>query len=303
MADKIYLNSRFGYREDTLANWTKFNPLLERGEISIVRDGADGKFVKIGDGSTLWNALPYAPLPKGEKGAQGEAGPKGDKGDKGNTGATGPQGPMGPKGDKGDSYILTPEDIESIVNMAKPPIDQTFNADSENAQSGKAVAEVIKEVTKVPEYELINTITVTPDTDGSLPQYVYITEDSEGNPFELTDFYIKAYAGFTDGNKSTYYVQVNDNNIMMNAPIFNDTLRGSITTFRHLPDGFIQVTATDDVAQKTWDANSFVSRDLMVIPDVAKKFYPATKITLYTLLGTNKTWLEGSKFELWGVRK
>lgn len=144
MADKIYLNSRFGYREDTLANWTKFNPLLERGEISFVRDGVDGKFVKIGDGSTLWKTLPYAPIPKGEKGATGDTGPKGDKGDRGNTGATGPQGPMGPKGEKGDDYVLTPADIETISNLARPTIDQIYSPDSENAQSGKAVAEAVE---------------------------------------------------------------------------------------------------------------------------------------------------------------
>jgi hypothetical protein len=143
MADKIYLNSRFGYREDTLANWQKFNPLLEKGEISFVRDGSDGKFVKIGDGSTLWNDLPYAPLPKGAKGERGEKGDRGERGEKGNTGPIGPQGPMGLKGDKGDNYYLTPEDIETIANMAKPTIELSYNPESENAQSGIAVAEAV----------------------------------------------------------------------------------------------------------------------------------------------------------------
>jgi hypothetical protein len=52
MADKIYLNGVIAYREDTLANWQEKNPVLERGEPSIVQDGEDGEWLKIGDGET-----------------------------------------------------------------------------------------------------------------------------------------------------------------------------------------------------------------------------------------------------------
>lgn len=197
MADKIYLNSRFGYREDTLANWTKFNPLLERGEISFVRDGADGKFVKIGDGSTLWKALPYAPIPKGEKGATGDAGPKGDKGDLGNTGATGPQGPMGPKGEKGDDYVLTPSDIETISNLARPTIDQTYSPDSENAQSGKAVAEAVGGKADKEEWEQITEITLAEDA------VVSITTDKDGNSFALKKIYIRFNTPAVEGDSTS----------------------------------------------------------------------------------------------------
>ena len=101
MAGKIYLDASFGYREDILENWEKSNPLLERGEISFVRDGADGKFVKIGDGSTLWNELPYAPLPKGEKGERGLPGER------------------GPSGKDGADYILTEDDKKEIADIIK----------------------------------------------------------------------------------------------------------------------------------------------------------------------------------------
>ena len=66
MADKIYLNSVFAYREDTLENWKEKNPILERGEPSIVRDGIDGEWLKIGDGVTKWKELPWKTGPKGE---------------------------------------------------------------------------------------------------------------------------------------------------------------------------------------------------------------------------------------------
>lgn len=97
-----------------------------------------------------------AGLFKGDKGDKGDAGPKGDKGDKGDTGAIGPQGIRGPKGeqgiqgmpgekgDKGDKG--DPGNIENI--------DLIFNHESENAQSGKAVAQAIEESLGFVENEL-----------------------------------------------------------------------------------------------------------------------------------------------------
>lgn len=45
-------------RRDTAANWTSANPVLLLGEIGYVSDSTTGA-LKIGDGSTAWNALPY----------------------------------------------------------------------------------------------------------------------------------------------------------------------------------------------------------------------------------------------------
>lgn len=117
MANKIYLNSTFGYREDTLKNWQTANPVLEKGEISFVRDGYDGKFVKIGDGHTAWNSLPFAPLPKGEKGDKGEKGVDGKDGVNGKDGA---------------DYVLTEADKAEIARMIggwKTLIDTTLSAE------------------------------------------------------------------------------------------------------------------------------------------------------------------------------
>ncbi len=102
MANKIYLNSTFGYREDTLKNWQTANPVLEKGEISFVRDGYNGKFVKIGDGHTKWNDLLFAPLPKGEKGDKGEKGIDGKDGINGKDGA---------------DYVLTEADKKEIAEL------------------------------------------------------------------------------------------------------------------------------------------------------------------------------------------
>lgn len=107
----IHANARFAFRSDTLANWESINPILLAGEFGIVTNGSETQKVKIGNGVTPWNELSWW---------------------------------MGPKGDTGDSYILNDNDkqeIASLVNL--PKADQSYNPESENAQSGTAVAEAI----------------------------------------------------------------------------------------------------------------------------------------------------------------
>lgn len=116
--NKFYLSGTFGYREDTLENWESANPVLERGEPAIIRNGSDGEWLKVGDGVTAFNDLPYK---KGEKGDKGDAftyedftseqlaGLKGEKGKDGKDAAT----------------------------------DLTYKPKSKNAQSGIAVAEAL----------------------------------------------------------------------------------------------------------------------------------------------------------------
>lgn len=43
-------------RNDTASNWTSANPTLARGELGIE---VDTNKIKIGDGSTDWDSLPY----------------------------------------------------------------------------------------------------------------------------------------------------------------------------------------------------------------------------------------------------
>ncbi len=135
MADKIYLNTRFGYREDTLSEWERINPVLERGEISLVRNGEEGNFLKIGDGVTRWVDLPYTRLPKGDKGDRGDKGDKGDKGERGEDGLDG----------------------QDAV------IDREYSPESANAQSGTAVAEGIS---SAAEWESLVDITLTEEQAG-----------------------------------------------------------------------------------------------------------------------------------------
>lgn len=120
------------YKRDTAENWTTNNPTLADGEIGY--DKTNNK-VKVGNGTTAWNDLPYlnandpaalkvltAKVEASEIGVQGTptasvsvSGTElnitlkhliGPTGPQGATGATGPQGltgPTGPQGDKGET--------------------------------------------------------------------------------------------------------------------------------------------------------------------------------------------------------
>ena len=52
MADRII------QRNDTAARWAEVNPILAMGELGIETDGSKG--LKVGDGVTPWNDLPYS---------------------------------------------------------------------------------------------------------------------------------------------------------------------------------------------------------------------------------------------------
>lgn len=56
---KIYLKGAFCYREDTLENWITHNPVLEKGEVSLISEAASDEWLKIGDGKTQWVDLPW----------------------------------------------------------------------------------------------------------------------------------------------------------------------------------------------------------------------------------------------------
>lgn len=157
---------------------------------------------------------------------------------------------------------------------------------------------------KEPTWELINSVTVAPDTDGSLPQYVNFTEDSDGNPFELTDFYVYMSAGFTDSN-STVYMSINGVSSYSNFNAkFNQTeLRGSVILKQNLSNGVIMFAGSTSLSGNSVDTSQNRYQIRFSVPPHASARKIVNSVSLFTLLGTNKTWREGSSFELWGVRK
>lgn len=56
MAEKIIKVSNFICRNDTALNWRVVNPVLKKGELGLETDTS---LMKMGDGATTWNNLPY----------------------------------------------------------------------------------------------------------------------------------------------------------------------------------------------------------------------------------------------------
>lgn len=167
MAKIFVKNFVFQPKRKTAADWTSENPILRDGEFGVVTDGSDVEWLKVGDGVTAWNSLPYKKGPKGdpftysdftpeqlaalkgEKGDTGAQGVQGIQGIQGEKGDTGAQGLKGDKGDKGTDGYTPQKGIdyftdEDIAGLNIPKVDQTYTPDSENAQSGKAVAEAVE---------------------------------------------------------------------------------------------------------------------------------------------------------------
>jgi len=51
-------SKRIQLRRDTATNWSTSNPVLLEGELGIELDSTRNR-IKIGDGVTAWNDLPY----------------------------------------------------------------------------------------------------------------------------------------------------------------------------------------------------------------------------------------------------
>lgn len=71
------MTTRIQYRRGTAAQWATANPILAAGEPGVVIPGDQ---MKVGDGVTAWNDLPYMSGPAGPTGEQGPAGADGADG-------------------------------------------------------------------------------------------------------------------------------------------------------------------------------------------------------------------------------
>ena len=77
---------QFQLRRGTANEWQSQSVILAQGEFGLE---TDTKQLKLGDGFSTWNELPYY----GPTGPQGPIGPSGPSGEIGIQGATGPLGP------------------------------------------------------------------------------------------------------------------------------------------------------------------------------------------------------------------
>lgn len=140
---------------------------------------------------------------KGEKGDPGAPGQPGEKGDKGDTGPEGPQGERGEPGEKGadgKDYVLTEADKQEIAELTAPLVDVPEGG---GGSAGGA------------EWRQIAKVTLSEDA-GSIE----ITKDSNGNPFELSEF---AYTivGKSLGTSGNIGVKINGALIYYGADLSN----------------------------------------------------------------------------------
>ena len=106
--------------------WETKNPILAAGEPGVEKDTS---LLKIGDGTTPWNSLPYSvggggePGPEGAEGPEGPEGPQGTQGIQGPRGLTGPEGSLGPEGPEGPEGPTGPTGSEGPRGFKGDPGD------------------------------------------------------------------------------------------------------------------------------------------------------------------------------------
>lgn len=209
-----------------------------------------------------------------------------------------------------DVYLTNGEVTNFTIPDGKTPIkgiDYWTDADK---------AEIISEITTEDNvnWELINTITVTPDADGSLPQSIIFSEDSEGNPLELDAFYINAVAGATDGSAARVSVTIETDakkdglGIIgnMNLSLQDSSTRRFYVQFvKNKEWRYAEASAMSSIVSTlNYPSGNIASTPRQVIPPYSyDKVDTIKKVEVKIIVGTAKTWIAGSTFELYGVRK
>jgi len=111
-------NIKFQLRRSISSNWSSTNPILQAGEPGFETDTYK---LKIGDGITPWNLLPYiSGSGQGSTGPQGITGPTGTTGPQGIQGITGTTGPTGPEGIQGITGSTGPQGNQGIQGPTGP---------------------------------------------------------------------------------------------------------------------------------------------------------------------------------------
>ena len=206
--------------------------------------------------------------------------------------------------------FLTNEDETRILKeteAGKLLYTQQTLTDTQKAQARENIGAVSAQEVSLSgkkTYKQIATITVAPDADGTLPQHVVFSTDSDGNAFQLTDFMVKAYAGFVDGSTSSLNVAVNGTNAISGSaiPSISTELRGFNVFFRQESDSFVRAEHTVSVGNaNVYNPAGRIAASFL-IPAIEEYIaLPVRQVDLYTNAGTSKAWVEGSTFELWGV--
>lgn len=206
--------------------------------------------------------------------------------------------------------FLTNEDESRIIDAAnaeKVLFTPQLLTEKEKFQARENIGAISAEEVSLNSnktYKKIATLTVAPNADGSLPKHVIFSADDSGNPFALTDFMIKAYAGFVDGNKSTLYMNVNGSGVIANGSVgsISSVCRSFNIFFRREGNGFKRVEYTTSMmSDGYYNSQAAIENSRLIPPTSTVATLPVTSVDLYTELGDTKAWVNGSTFELWGI--
>lgn len=248
------------------------------------------------------------------KGDKGDTGPQGEKGDKGDTGEQGIQGIQGEKGDKGergekgdpftyadftaeqladlkgengkdgmDGYTpqkgvdyFTKEDIEEL-NI--PNVDQGYNPDSENAQSGKAVSEAISPVRQTitvdtPVWE------IQPTIDGTLNEafetwdvrpYFVTLKNTDGTDLESGQFKLcTTLDGYASAIEQIFTLTDSSITLTENFPVDFKSISSDRTSFEMRNAGVLSIRInTKNLKSQRYIFSAFQS---LIIKNIGTKY-------------------------------
>lgn len=226
------------------------------------------------------------------------------------------------------TYNPKSENAQSGIAVAEAIVGVEDTANIARGEAGEALERVgvlepivadntqrigVVESRTVPKnYELIATIKVTPDENGNLPTSIVFSKDSNGNEFNLTDFYVRAVLGATDGTAARASVYVNSNGVFggysFGSTLSSTSLRNWYLQWINLGEnnGALCVTINSTSANTSFPTSPNVNASGfnggLVLPSFTE-YFPVKSFEIKLTGGTNKTFISGSKFELWGVRK
>ena len=219
----------FGYREDTYQNWLDKNPVLMRGEPSIVRDAKNENWLKIGDGKTPWRELPFLKGPKGEKGDTGE------------------QGIQGEKGDKGDNLVEKPWQLIYGTTLSEPITQLQINK-----EQYPEFKEIHIEARILPTDKTLTTQNFYITLQGYNLWHGYGSPKTTGTIYLMADIYLTPDNGIVcSGNMSNYFWTRGESNYTSFGYYYLDETRNHYTIYEASPFIILKTDIADGMGVGT----------------------------------------------------
>ncbi|MBO5928868.1 MAG: hypothetical protein J6Q42_02495 [Clostridia bacterium] len=190
------------------------------------------------------------------------------------------RGEKGDKGDKGEDGIL-------------PVVDQTYQPESENPQSGKAVAQAIASIPAGGTWEKIVNITTTEEVNGIFATAEEFPDIAKCKEFIVRVLFPKTATALTLG---AMRIVINNSHYIFRA---NNVTTGTVglsetRCYTVLADGLIHTVGTENNRAH----NAMVGNALIFVDDLS--FSNALQEVLAALNDNTKLFPIGTRFEIYG---